>query len=154
MEEVCDLLGIPEGHGRQAELGRAFGVTPKAARKWLQGEGYPEMAKAVEICSRVDVNLTWLLQGVGPQRGHAIDGDQLRIVEALQALPREQRTAVFEFIRFTLDRTPGWFAEEQRGRYMAALDALRAREVAPPLTLAHSKVAPLPLGKKRPKRGT
>ncbi|MCD0492315.1 hypothetical protein LQD23_08395 [Chromobacterium violaceum] len=64
---VCDLLGIPPaGKNRQAELGNRFGVSQKAARKWLVGEGFPDTAISIRMAIEARVSYDWLMTGRGP----------------------------------------------------------------------------------------
>jgi transcriptional regulator with XRE-family HTH domain len=124
MHELCDDLGVAAGHGRQAALGRMLNVTPKGARKWLTGEGWPEMSMAVRIANLAGVNLLWLLQGSGPKRGERIDPNVLALVEAIEHLPKEERGHIANYLRFEFQKLPNWFVAEAQARYRAALDAL------------------------------
>lgn len=61
---VCDRLGIPPaGKNRQAELGNRFGVSQKAARKWLVGEGFPDTAISIRMAVDARVSYDWLMTG-------------------------------------------------------------------------------------------
>lgn len=63
---VCDRLGIPPaGKNRQAELGNRFGVSQKAARKWLVGEGFPDTAISIRMAIDARVSYDWLMTGRG-----------------------------------------------------------------------------------------
>lgn len=127
LSEVCVELGIPPGHGQQAALGRMFGVTPKAARKWLVGEGYPEMEMALRICERAGVNINWLLQGVGPKRGDKVDTKALVLSEAIEALPPEERQQALNFLGYTLEHSHSQvFTGERLARYMRMLDSFKS----------------------------
>lgn len=65
---VCDILRIPPaGKNRQAELGKLFGVSQKAARKWLVGEGFPDTAICIQMALKAEVSFDWLMTGRGPQ---------------------------------------------------------------------------------------
>jgi len=132
INEVCDDLQIPRGHGRQTALGKLFGVTPKGARKWLVGAGYPDMAMAVRIANAARVNVNWLLQGLGPKRGEHYDLRTVTITEGIEELPSEDRKQVFEFIRYKFDKADGWFAEEKLARYMTVLDQLAKASTGKP----------------------
>jgi hypothetical protein len=124
MHEICDDLKLPKGRGRQTELGKLLEVTPKGARKWLTGAGWPEMDMAVRIANKAGVNVLWLLQGTGLKRGDRIDENTRTVVEAIERLPTEERGRVLNYLRFELQEHPGWFAEETRARYVSAIDAL------------------------------
>lgn len=115
-------MGITEGRGRQAELGRAFGVTSKAARRWLTAEGYPETELLTAIAKWADVNVEWLMTGRGPKRGNLIDTKALVLDEALRSLGPEARKEALDFIRYKLDRARATLISEKLGRYMVALD--------------------------------
>jgi transcriptional regulator with XRE-family HTH domain len=125
VHELCDALQIPSGHGRQAALGRRFNVTPKAARKWLQGSSFPELGTAIAMCDAAGINLNWFLQGVGPKTGEKIDRDALRLAEGLHNLPTEQRTVALEFLRFQFQQADGWFTNEALAQYMDSIDTMR-----------------------------
>ncbi len=127
VHELCDELGIPKGHGRQTYLGKMFDVTPKAARKWLMGLAYPEMALAVRMCVAAEVNLNWFLQGFGPKRGERSDSDTLRLAEGLDRLPMENRQAVLEFMRYEFQRADGWFTQDTLNHYLESIDQLKRR---------------------------
>lgn len=130
MNLVADMLGVPD-KGRQSAFGRLFGVTPKGARKWLTGEGYPEMDKALQICARAGVNLNWLIQGTPPMRGHNIDPHVLSVAEAIDALPLEPRSQLLGFLRYQVTSQEGWFTREQVAHYLRDLDAVQSRSRAP-----------------------
>jgi transcriptional regulator with XRE-family HTH domain len=123
MHEVCDDLQIPAGHGRQSSLGRMFGVTAKAARKWLEGEGYPEMDLAIRIADRAKVNINWLLQGVGPKSSVSDDQQAIALAETVESLPANDSQQVLDFIRYKMERADGPLAGERLTRYMKMLDS-------------------------------
>ena len=65
-------LGIPaKGEGRQVVVAKMFSVGQKAARKWMEGEGFPEMEKCIIIARKLNVSIEWLLTGRGKR--HMID---------------------------------------------------------------------------------
>lgn len=125
MHEICTALGIPPGRGRQAALGRMFGVTSKAARKWLVGTGLPELGQALAIAERAGVNVNWMLQGIGPKRSDVIDTKALVVAEALETLPGTARDAVLRFMEFTLKENADGLIGEQLTRYLRALNSFR-----------------------------
>lgn len=125
MHEVCDELGIPPGRGRQTTLGKRFGVTPKAARKWLEGLGYPDLDKALRIAQEAGVSALWLLQGVGPKYvAEARNQMAQRVGDIVDSLPPDERQQAIDFIRYKVERSGKWYAADQLGRYMTFLDRL------------------------------
>lgn len=69
MNQVADILNIPpKGQNRQALLGKMFHVSQESARKWLAGEGMPQMEKSIEICKKANVSIEWFLTGRGIDR--------------------------------------------------------------------------------------
>lgn len=123
LHEICDEKGLPRERGRQTQLAEAMKVTPNAARKWLLGEGMPEMAMAIRLANWGGVNVGWLLQGDGAKRGSRVDIRTLLLEEALHELPATASTQALEFLRFTIARSEN-LAEEQRARYTVAIDHL------------------------------
>jgi len=124
LNEVCQDMGLPE-HGRQTELAKVFHVGPKAARKWLVGEGYPEMDLCISIAKWANVSFNWLMAGTGPKReGHA-DTKVVVLGEAIQALPQDDGQQVLDFIEYKLQRSEGLFVGERLARYLSMIDAFK-----------------------------
>jgi hypothetical protein len=131
VNQLCDELAIPDGHGRQTALGKRFEVSPKAARKWLMGLAYPEMTTATRMCDAAGVSLLWFLQGVGPKKGEHVNADVLAVVELLDALPVDKRAAILDFIGFQVQNAGSWFTPAASARYHGAIAQLR-RAGSPP----------------------
>lgn len=123
LHELCDDMQLPPERGRQSRLAAIFRVTPNAARKWLNGEGMPELETAIEIANWADANVTWLLQGTGPKRGDRVDTKALVLNEAIEALPAEAGQQVMDFIKYKIERADGPISGERLARYMTMLDA-------------------------------
>lgn len=123
LNELCDDMKLPI-HGRQSELARIFGVGPKAARKWLVGEGYPEIELAVRIAKWGNVSFNWLMTGAGPKReGHA-DTKMLVLGEVLESMPADTGQQVFDFIEYKLQRS-NLFTGDRLARYLTMIDAFK-----------------------------
>lgn len=94
LNEVLDEKNFPAKHeGRQTKAALRFGVTQKAARKWLEGEGLPKTSRINAIARELGVRAAWLLSGDGPKyAGQLIEADLApetladlkRLVAALQ----------------------------------------------------------------------
>lgn len=123
LHEVCAEKGLAE-RGRQTALGRLCAVSYQAAKKWLDGDGWPALDKALTICEWGGVNVNWLLQGQGPKRGTNIDANRLGVLEAVDALPADDRQQALDFIRYKVEKADGWFAHDQLGRYLVMLDKI------------------------------
>lgn len=95
-------------------------------KKWLDGVGWPDMARAIDLANLLKVNVNWLLQGNGPMRGDRIPESTRLVVEVIDRLPTESRRNVLSYLRFELSKHQGWFAEPARTLYGAAIDALEA----------------------------
>jgi transcriptional regulator with XRE-family HTH domain len=128
LSELCDEKDLPRERGRQTALAEAMGVTPNAARKWLLGEGLPKLEQCVTLANWGQVNVLWLIQGVGPKNSTYIDTKMLVLDEALHRLPSDAGRQVVEYLRYQVDR---YFAAEQRARYSVMLDVLN-KELANP----------------------
>ncbi len=64
LNQALNDSGYPvKGENRQAIVGKIFGVTQKAARKWLEGEGMPTLERCIIISKQLDVNFEWLMTG-------------------------------------------------------------------------------------------
>lgn len=130
LNEVCDDMGLPKERGRQTALAATFKVTNKAARKWLIGEGLPELALAVRIANWGSVSALWLLQGAGDKTPEPprVDVKTALLNEALRDLPRESAIDLIDNIRVKLQRAGKLPADEAPGRYTSMLEAYE-REV-------------------------
>jgi hypothetical protein len=125
LHEICDDMEIVAGRGRQSALALHFHVSPNAARKWLLGQGLPALEMAIRIASWAGVNVTWLLQGVGPKRGDKIDTTPGELFEAINHLQNDDSQQVFDFIRYKIERSEGWLARNKLGAYMALVDKMQ-----------------------------
>ena len=125
MDEICNDLELPE-QGRQTALGRKFGVTPKAARRWLVGEGFPETELAVQIAREARVHFEWLMTGRGPKRLAPIRTGALVISEALESLEPSQRHEVLEYFRYRVEKSQSLFTAERLKDYIRASEELEA----------------------------
>jgi len=56
---------VPKNKGRQIELAKKMGVSQGAARKWLEGESYPDLDKIADLALHLKINSDWLLTGRG-----------------------------------------------------------------------------------------
>lgn len=121
INEVCDDLKLPI-HGRQTALAKRMDLTPNAVRKWLLGEGMPEMATAVRLAQMANVSVLWLLQGVLPKRPGHVEIRGLVLMEALQDLPAEGRAEVLRYLRFKVIETFGG-SSPRTERYLRAIDS-------------------------------
>ncbi|WP_052262805.1 hypothetical protein [Chromobacterium violaceum] len=99
---VCDRLGIPPaGKNRQDILGKRYGVSQKAARKWLVGEGFPDTAISIRMAVDAKVSFDWLMTGRG----------QMEVVEYSETTPDDLPVA--RRLIFTADGQPvGIFGED------------------------------------------
>ena len=62
-------LGVPaKGKGRQTYVGKLFHVGQKAARKWLEGDGFPKLEQCIYIAKETKVSFEWLMTGRGEMR--------------------------------------------------------------------------------------
>jgi transcriptional regulator with XRE-family HTH domain len=88
---ACDRGGIPpKGRGRQRAVGRLFGVSQEAARKWLEGECFPDTKRVPAMARRLGVKAEWLLAGDDPHPA-PYTPYILRLAEAIQRLPPRHR---------------------------------------------------------------
>lgn len=68
LNELLDARAFPaKGRGRQVELAKATGLSQKAVRKWLEGEGMPELTRLIDLATRFKCHVEWLASGRGPR---------------------------------------------------------------------------------------
>lgn len=129
--EICNDMQLPE-RGRQTALAKQFGVSQQAVRKWLDGESYPETDKIIAMADWAEVNVNWLMQGVGLKHGNRVETKVLVLDEVLRSLPAEERREAIGFIRFKLERTRALFTSEKLARYEKALENFEPPDDKPP----------------------
>jgi transcriptional regulator with XRE-family HTH domain len=124
LNEVCSDMGLPAERGRQTELAKLFKLTPNAVRKWLLGEGLPELEVAISIAKWSGVNLESLLTGRGTKKlGELVDTKALVLGEAIHELPEDDRQQALDFVRYKIERSTAVLGAEKFGRYMVMLEA-------------------------------
>ena len=62
LNEILDDIGVPK-RGRLVTLARRFNVTHPSAKKWLDGNGYPDTDRLIELALWGNTSLDWLLTG-------------------------------------------------------------------------------------------
>jgi transcriptional regulator with XRE-family HTH domain len=131
LNEVCTDKQLPLERGRQTELAAIFGVSPNAARKWLRGDGLPELSVAIKIAKWAGVHVEWLLSGRGPKR-IGVDAKSLVLGEVIQELPEADRQQALDFVRYKVERSSSVvFTGDKLARYMVMLDAFAAAPKPP-----------------------
>lgn len=95
LNDVCTDRRLPE-RGRQSELAKLFKVSQQAARKWLEGAGYPSIDTAREISRWGKVNFDWLMTGRGTKMSCTENEDPAieHVVKAMRAMEPEKRYLV------------------------------------------------------------
>lgn len=98
LNEICDDLEVPpKHHARQIVVGKRFGVSPRGAAKWLEGESTPSYERCVEIAEWGEVSFEWLMTGRGAKRlGECYPSKAIEHVATLMAAmePEQQYLAV------------------------------------------------------------
>lgn len=109
--------------GRTRLLAKQFNVSQQAASKWLSALSYPEIDTLVSICDWADVNINWLLQGVGMKRDAKVSTKAQVLEEAIKSLPPELGTDLIDNLRAKLERVGRLTAQEPPRRYQTMLEA-------------------------------
>ena len=66
LNAVLDTAYVPrKGAGRQAAVARVMGVSVRGARRWIEGDAYPQPDKFLELAARYGTTVDWLLGGHG-----------------------------------------------------------------------------------------
>lgn len=132
LREICEDKGLPRGRGLAAALVREMKalkepilISVAGVTKWLNGEGMPELEKAIALANWAGVNVTWLLQGAEPKRGSQVDVSSLVLRDAIDDLPPSGSQATFDFIQFQLVQADGFIAPEKLARYMKLIDNIK-----------------------------
>lgn len=99
LKEAMDDAGVPK-RGRQMLLSKEFEVSQPSAKRWLDGNNYPDIDKVIEIANKYNCSVEWLLTGRGLK--HPIDlelSDEFKTaLEVLMGLSQEQRTIALKIL--------------------------------------------------------
>lgn len=91
-------------------MGRIFGVSGQAVRKWLHGQSLPTAARVVHLARQLGVNASWLLHGEGTKYAEADNEEDARevlrvserereVLYAYQRLNHRKRNAVWQVLQ-------------------------------------------------------
>lgn len=75
LNEILDDIGVPK-RGRLVTLARRFNVTHPSAKKWLDGNGYPDTDRLIELALWGNTSLDWLLTGRGQKHPKDLEASQ------------------------------------------------------------------------------
>lgn len=75
LNEILDDIGVPQ-RGRLVTLARRFHVTHPSAKKWLDGQGYPDTDRLIELAVWGKTSLDWLLTGRGQKHPQDLEAPQ------------------------------------------------------------------------------
>lgn len=107
LNQLLDEIGVsPKGRGRQIAVGKMFGKNQKSARRWLEGEGFPELALAIRMATLFNVSLEWLLTGRGEKR--LMEPTSALLAELLDCwyrLPETAQSEIVTFARYVAEKT-------------------------------------------------
>jgi len=68
-KQALDEAGLgPKSETTQKELGRLFGVSGQAVKKWLDGDSIPAAERAPVVAKQLGVRRAWLLDNELPMR--------------------------------------------------------------------------------------
>lgn len=91
---------------KQKELGRLFGVSAQAVKKWLNAEAIPAAERAPQVAQKLGVRRAWLLDNEQPMRalhgaitelGHdykstagiSLSAEEFRLLTQYRQLPKK-----------------------------------------------------------------
>lgn len=75
LNEILDDIGVPR-RGRLVTLARRFNITHPSAKKWMDGQGYPDTDRLIELAKWGNTSLDWLLTGRGQKRPQDLNASQ------------------------------------------------------------------------------
>jgi transcriptional regulator with XRE-family HTH domain len=92
------------------ELGRMFGVTGQAIKKWLEGESIPAAERAPLVARKLDVRRAWLLDNELPMRvlNGAITEDGMDYGIPDHKLSYEEQQMLLEYRRLSKRQQKNW----------------------------------------------
>jgi transcriptional regulator with XRE-family HTH domain len=103
------------GASTQKDLGRLFGVSAQAVKKWLSGDAIPSAERAPTVAQKLGVRRAWLLDNEQPMRaltgaiteaGHgysaeqgiSLSGAEFGLLTQYRQLPRQLQIGIANLI--------------------------------------------------------
>lgn len=106
LNQALDLYGVPpKGKGRQVTVGKMFGVSQKAANKWLEAISLPDTMRIATIAEKLKVNVEWLTYGTGPINSEPLPGAANSNWKRVPLISREEAA---EFKNFNIEAAKNW----------------------------------------------
>lgn len=96
LNTLADEAQIPH-RGRQRIIGNLFQSGQKGARRWLTGDGFPQLQKCIEMSLHFGVHLEWLMTGRGPKNVLAKDDPYLLFINIFTSLPDEIKQRIVAY---------------------------------------------------------
>jgi transcriptional regulator with XRE-family HTH domain len=115
LNEICNDKGMPlKFAGRQAALADVIieltgeKISPKAARKWLEGEGFPSTDKMILLAKWAGVKSEWFLSGDGAKYEVASYNDPRidHVLKIMQEMPEYKIDQAVRIIDTIAEPTP------------------------------------------------
>jgi len=100
---ACEAAGVP---ATQAALSRLFGVSTTIVWHYLNGEKLPSMGKAIQIATKLNVCVEWLLTGRGPMNPAPSPEDVLDL-SRLPPAAKSQLKALVDTLSQPTDQNQG-----------------------------------------------
>jgi hypothetical protein len=82
---IASQLGY-EGHGRQTNMARHYGVRQPSVKKWFDGGAMPDYEICKDLCVRARVHYEWLMTGRGPKSVDEYPISDPRIAHVLKVM--------------------------------------------------------------------
>lgn len=99
-KEAMDDMGIPS-RGRQMLISRQFNVSQPSAKRWLDGDNFPDTEKLVEIAAWTKTSIDWLLTGRGIKHPSEFDypDDVNESIGLLLSMPKSKQDIALQLLK-------------------------------------------------------
>lgn len=118
----------PKGQGRQYFVAKIFGVSQPAARKWLEGEGFPKLEQCIYIAKKLNLGIEWLVTGRGGMRmttpGVKVADQLEQAISLCMQMPHDLQEQWLDYGKYLLgqkEQKSGQKEEKPQGRRPATI---------------------------------
>jgi len=104
LHQALDHAGFVKGRLRTGELAREKNVSRETARKWLSGQGLPELDRMIGLAVETCTSFEWLATGRGDMElkaggvredsGFYGDQDEIRLLRIVKHMPKAKQHAL------------------------------------------------------------
>jgi len=91
LKTALERSGFPDERGRAAIVARKTKASHVAVKKWLDGQGLPDMKHQIVLAQWLNVSINWLSTGQGNMEVINMDSETMALAKMIQRMDSRGR---------------------------------------------------------------